>query len=162
MQQRTIIPAGADIVDIIFEHGSDILASPGMQLSDTFMQHGTTSVLVHSLRVTSLALALARNFAIAVNVRALTRGALLHDYFLYDWHKPHRDNVLHGFTHPFTACRNAVRDHAIGKLEQHMIKTHMFPLVPLVPTGREAALLCLADKIIATRETAEGKRGHLG
>ena len=156
-RHRTIIPVGTRISDIIFEHGSDILASPGMRLSDTFMQHGTTSVLLHSLRVTSLALALARNFSIAVDVHALTRGALLHDYFLYDWHKPHRDNVLHGFTHPFTACRNAVRDHAIGRLERHMIKTHMFPLVPLAPTGREAALLCLADKIVAARETAEGR-----
>ena len=156
--QRRTISSDTQIVDIIYQHGSDILESPGMRLSDTFMQHGTTSVLLHSLRVTSLALALARNFEIPVDVRALTRGALLHDYFLYDWHKPHPDNVAHGFTHPFTACRNAVRDHAIGELEQHMIKTHMFPMVPLVPHRREAALLCLADKIVATRETMQRRR----
>ena len=75
------------------------------------------------------------------------------DYFLYDWHKPHPDNKLHGFTHPFTACRNAVRDHHIDHLEQHMIRTHMFPMVPLPPLHREAALLCFADKFVATRET---------
>ena len=41
---------------------------------------------------------------------SLVRGALLHDYFLYDWHQPHKEYGLHGFTHPSTALRNAVQD----------------------------------------------------
>jgi uncharacterized protein len=50
-----------------------------------------------------------------------------------------------------------VRDHHIGALERHMIRTHMFPMVPLPPRHREAWLLCVADKIVATRETARGR-----
>ena len=152
-EARTLIAKEASVADIIDAYGSDILYSEGMRSSARFMQHGTTSVLAHSLAVTALALTIARDWQIAVDVRALTRGALLHDYFLYDWHKPHPDNKLHGFTHPFTACRNAVRDHHIDHLEQHMIRTHMFPMVPLPPLHREAALLCFADKFVATRET---------
>lgn len=144
------------VSQLILRHGSDILTSPGMRLSATCMQHGTTSVRDHVLTVTALSLTLARDLHIPVDERALVRGALLHDYFLYDWHKPHPDNVLHGFTHPFTACRNATRDHRIGALERHMIRTHMFPMVPLLPRHREAWLLCIADKIVATRETARG------
>jgi uncharacterized protein len=91
-----------------------------------------------------------------VDERALVRGALLHDYFLYDWHVSDPSHRLHGFTHPGTACRNAIRDFGIGPVEQNMVRHHMFPLTPAPPTCREAVILCLADKVVATRETAEG------
>lgn len=142
-------------VKIIERHAQDILMSAGMREEARCIQHGTTSVLAHSAQVTACSLVVARELGLPVDERALTRGALLHDYFLYDWHRPHPDNVAHGFTHPFTACRNAKRDHHIGRLEQHIIMVHMFPMVPLPPLCREAALLCFADKIVATRETVK-------
>lgn len=152
-KRRKVIPRDAKVAHIITEHGRDLLNCDGMRASNHFMQHGSTSVFTHSVAVTALALTLARDWQVSVDVRSLTRASLLHDYFLYDWHKPHPDNKIHGFTHPFTACRNAIRDHHISRFEQHMIMVHMFPMVPLPPLCREAALLCLADKIVATRET---------
>lgn len=158
---RSVIPADATPARIILDECADILASPGMATEATCIQHGTTSVLEHSVKVTALALKLAQEWHIPVNARALARGSLLHDYFLYDWHDPEPWHKLHGFRHPFFACKNAVRDFGIGNHEQSMIKTHMFPLVPLPPTNREAALLCLADKIAAANETIRGfKKRH--
>ena len=99
------------------------------------------------------ALELADRHHIQVDRRSLVRGALLHDYFLYDWHDPDPSHRWHGFFHPQTALKNAERDFSVGDTERDMIAHHMFPLVPRPPRCRESALLCLADKLCALRET---------
>ena len=81
------------------------------------------------------------------------RGALLHDYFLYDWHDPDPSHRLHGFRHPFFALANAERDFDLTPRERNVIVRHMFPLVPVPPTCREAWIVCVADKACALRET---------
>ena len=53
--------------------------------------------------------------------RELVRGALLHDYFLYDWHTRKSAKglkELHGFSHPETALRNAGRDYRLTPCER--------------------------------------------
>mgnify|MGYP002699785710 FL=1 len=97
---------------------------------------------------------IARMLRIRYDLRALIRGALLHDYFLYDWHindDPNRK--LHGFFHPSVALENALKDYELSKKEQDIIKHHMFPLTIIPPMCREAWLVCLADKICAGKET---------
>ena len=64
---------------------------------------------------------------------------------------------LHGFRHPFTALRNAEADFSLTARERNIIVRHMFPLVPIPPTCREAWIVCLADKYCALRETVEGR-----
>ncbi len=142
--------------DIIKKHGSDILSSDGMKIEKKCIQHGTFSVYDHSLLVTSMCISLSRKFRIKVNERAMVRGALLHDFFLYDWHEPTKANRIHGFTHPGIALRNAEKVFCLGKIEKNMIKRHMFPLTPVPPRYRESVILCVADKICATKETASG------
>ena len=84
------------------------------------------------------------------------RGALLHDYFLYDWHEAPGKHKLHGFTHPKTALRNAMRDTGLNEIEKDIIIHHMFPLTPIPPKSREGMIVCTADKICAAKETMEG------
>ena len=156
MPQRKPIDRDDTPAALIARHCSDILASPGMVVERECIQHGDTSVLAHSAAVTAHCALIARALRIPVDERALMRGAILHDYFLYDWHDPDPSHRLHGYTHPGTACRNAVRDFGVGAIEQNMIRHHMFPLTPTPPTCREGVILCLADKIVATRETAHG------
>lgn len=139
-------------------HCADILSSPGMDVERGCIQHGDTSVFEHSVNVTLTCAALAQRLGVPVDERALMRGALLHDYFLYDWHMPDPSHRLHGFRHPGFARTNAIRDFGVGPLEQHMIARHMFPLTPLPPTCREGLILCVADKLVASRETAHGIR----
>lgn len=125
-----------------------------------FVQHGDVSVYEHVVAVAiescRMADALSRH-GIAVDRPSLVRGALLHDYFLYDWHDPEPWHRLHGFRHPFFALRNAEDDFTLDERERDIIVRHMFPLVPVPPTCREAWIVCGADKLVALRETLDSR-----
>ena len=117
------------------------------------IQHGLTTVYEHSVGVAGASLKLAEFFHLKVNEKALIRGALLHDYFLYDWHIKRKGHHFHGFTHPATALRNAEKEYNLGDIERNIISRHMFPLTIVPPMCREAWLVCLADKYCAVKET---------
>jgi len=135
-------------------YADDILSSNLLAKEKNFMQHGCVSVYSHSVSVSIMALILCRIFSIKVDERSLVRGALLHDYFLYDWHKKDPGHKWHGFTHSRRALKNAARDFHLNKTEQDIILTHMFPLnLTLIPRKKESALVCLADKLCALHET---------
>ena len=121
-------------------------------------QHGSVSVYAHSLAVARKALELADRHHIQVDRRSLVRGALLHDYFLYDWHVKDPDRPLHGFAHPRIALENARRDYDLNPIEEDIIRRHMFPLTPVPPATREGWLVCLADTMCAARETFDLRR----
>lgn len=118
-----------------------------------YKQHGRHSVYDHSLSVASLAIKLARRLPLKIDESALIRGALLHDYFLYDWHVPDPNRPLHGFYHPKAALKNARQDFSLTDKEEDIISHHMFPLTLSPPRTAEGLLVCLADKICAVRET---------
>ncbi len=124
--------------------------------SREYIQHGDVSVLRHCMAVARMSMKIADKLPVEVKREELIRGALLHDYFLYDWHVPEKSHKLHGFTHPKKALKNAKRDYKINKTEEDIIAKHMFPLTPIPPKTREGWIVCLADKIVATRETMEG------
>lgn len=119
------------------------------------MQHGTTSIYCHSLNVAYTSLWMMERWQIRLEPKSLVRGALLHDYFLYDWHQKDSAHRLHGFRHPKTALGNAQRDYHLNWKEKNIIARHMFPLIPVPPQCREAWIVCLADKWCALGETVE-------
>lgn len=122
-------------------------------MTDKFIQHGKTSVMKHSISVAKASISIADKLRIPCDRKSLVRGALLHDYFLYDWHVPDKSHSLHGFKHPFFAYRNANKDFKLTPKEKNIILRHMFPLVPIPPTCREAWIVCMADKYCSTKET---------
>ena len=126
--------------------------------SHRYMQHGDTSVFLHSVSVAYFSYYLALKMNAPVDIHSLIRGALLHDYFLYDWHNPDNGHRLHGFSHPYTSLKNAKRDYSITKREADIIVKHMFPLTIVPPQTKEAWIVCLADKICAGEETIKGIR----
>lgn len=138
---------------LLRRYGGDILSAAAVRTQKNYIQHGTTSVYLHCLDVAYVSLRLALFFRLRLNYRALVRGALLHDYFLYDWHVPSETHRGHGFTHARTALRNASRDFALDTVERDVIERHMFPLNLTPPRYRESALVCLADKVCAVGET---------
>ena len=81
------------------------------------MQHGKVSVHSHSISVAECSLSIReklQKLGIRSEERDIIRGALLHDYFLYDWHNHiHKKGWrnLHGFTHPETALNNARKEY---------------------------------------------------
>lgn len=124
--------------------------------SKEYMQHGDVSVYDHSVQVARQSLRLVRRMNLTVDERSLIRGALLHDYFLYDWHERDAGHRLHGFFHPGKALANARSDYDLNETEENIILRHMFPLTPVPPRCREAWIVCLADKYIAAKETFRG------
>ena len=135
----------------------DIASNSRFPECENFIQHGNTTVKKHCIRVAATAYFIALKLGIRVNERELIRGALLHDYFMYDWHNRHFHNGMHGFTHPRTALKEALKDFTLSSREQNMILRHMFPLTPCPPKYREGWILCLADKICAANETIRRK-----
>jgi uncharacterized protein len=117
-----------------------------------FMQHGNVSVYDHSISVAEASLKISKKLHLKVNKESLIKGALLHDYFLYDWHDKNHPK-LHGFRHAKIAAENAKRDFGLTKKEYKMICSHMFPLGWRLPTSKEALVLTLADKYCATKES---------
>ena len=139
---------------IVYNYGADIINSKNMQMEKEFMQHGTVSVFDHCLSVATMCVKIASLNIIKVDYASLIRGALLHDYFLYDWHNSKCKEGLHGYKHAKIALKNAKRDFDINKIEANMIKSHMFPLnLFSFPKYNESIILCIADKICATKET---------
>ena len=141
----------------LLTRGKDIILSPEAQVLKTFVQHGETTVFEHCLSVAKFSLLMAhfleRTLKIDIDKDSLVRGALLHDYFLYDWHdKTVPGRRVHGFTHAGTAMRNAERDFGLNDLERDIISKHMFPVTPFPPMHRESIIVNLADKWCALCE----------
>ncbi|MCI1956612.1 MAG: phosphohydrolase [Oscillospiraceae bacterium] len=118
-----------------------------------FVQHAEISTLEHSVSVAYVSLWLSEKVHWRVHRRSLVRGALLHDFFLYDWHLKSTRKGLHGFTHPRTALENAERRFRLNQCEKDIIVKHMWPLTPVPPRYRESVLVGLADKYCSLVET---------
>ena len=142
------------------------LAQAGrLGLTREFIQHGDVTVYAHVTSVARASLSFAERLdrvGVSVDRASLLRGALLHDYFLYDWHDPDPSHRLHGFRHPFFALARAEEDFELTPRERNIIARHMFPLVPVPPTCREAWIVCMADKWCALRETVAGRLPRKG
>jgi len=139
-------------IRIVFKEGGEIIASPEMQSMKKFIQHGDVSVYGHCLAVAAMSIKFARFWRIKVNRRSLIRGALLHDFFLYDWHDGW--DLLHGFKHPKLALENAEKQFELNKKERNIIRKHMWPMTMInIPTHREAWIVCIIDKYCSLLET---------
>ena len=125
-----------EVVALVERNGRLILQSAGMEQEKGYIQHGAVSCYLHSFFVAYMSVWLAKRFRIRIHLRSLVRGALLHDYFLYDWHIKDPNRKAHGFSHAAAALQNAERDFALN-----------------APRYRESILVCIADKICAVYET---------
>lgn len=130
----------------------DILESDIFKKLDSFVQHGSTSTMAHSIDVSYNTYLVCKGYKL--DYKSAARAALLHDFYLYDWHKPAKETgaFLHGFTHPYKAAKNAEKYFNITKKEASMIKTHMFPLTPIPPLSPEGWVITMADKAISVNE----------
>ena len=141
------------------KHGGDILQSGNFKSTNSFIQHGSVSVHSHSIRVAECSLKLEKfleKLGIHCHERDLVRGALLHDYFLYDWH-----DKLHGFHHPHVALENASREYQLTPRERDIIRKHMWPLTLFhIPRCREAWVVTTADKYCSLKETLLERKGR--
>lgn len=146
----------------IKESAKDILHSPNFIMTKGFIQHGNITVNTHCINVAKYSLSLSRKLHIKCNERELIRGALLHDYFLYDWHDEDHIQIhnLHGFYHPGIALKNASKEYPLTDREKDIIKKHMWPMTVVPPVYREGWLVTAADKWCSLMETIHVHKGH--
>ena len=104
----------------IREAAPDILHSGNFYSTKKHIQHGNMTVNDHVMDVARYSIAISDKLHIPCKRKDLIRGALLHDYFLYDWHKPdmQEPHKLHGFYHPWQSiekCQPGVQADGTGK-----------------------------------------------
>ena len=146
----------------IWQLASDIFKNSNIFEMNKYVHHKHSTVYEHSLYVTKMSIKYAdflEKLHIKVDRKSLIRGALLHDYFLYDWREP--KHKLHGFRHAGIAYKNATQDFNINKIEKNIIKRHMFPLTPIPPTKRESIIVCIADKVCAIHEYLQKENSYV-
>lgn len=127
-----------------------------------FIQHGNTSVYTHVISVAKKSIEFAEKYNLDVDMDSMIRGALLHDYFLYDWHDGKRERWIHGFTHPMKAYKNAKSEINLNGLERDIIIKHMFPLTILPPRYLESWIVTFADKYVSAVETVSSRFVKVG
>lgn len=142
---------------IIRKELAGYLDHPEVKRMMQYKAHGKKSVYAHCISVVVASYKLNKKYHLNADLHTLLVGALLHDLYLYDWHdKPYSIRIfeMHGYTHPEEARKNAVRIFGVDEKIQEVIKSHMWPLtLRSFPGSKEAAIVCIADKLVATRET---------
>ena len=148
---------------VLEEYASDILNSENFQKTKKHIQHGNMTVYEHCVNVAKTSFMLQHALKINCNERDLIRGALLHDYYLYDWHIKDKDNsyALHGFYHPGIALNNAKKEYKLTECQEEIIRKHMWPLTVIPPTCKEAWIVTAADKYCSFMETLYFHKGTI-
>lgn len=127
----------------------ELLRAPQVQSMRQIRHHPGVSCYEHSVFVSYTAFRLAEKWG--GSGRAAARAGLLHDLYLYDPRS--LPSYKQCFAHPVAALRNAWQ--LCGDLtpaEADGILCHMWPMARHIPRCREAAAVCLADKLCATAE----------
>lgn len=124
-----------------------------------YVQHGNVSTYEHCENVTELSRRIDRKLSLHSDLNVLLVGAMLHDFYLYDWHsRDCGEHRLHGFRHAKRARENAQKYFDIDERTGRVIARHMWPLNPFrLPRSREEWIVCVADKCVSLRETLFGR-----
>ncbi len=121
-----------------------------------YIHHYTLSRYDHCFDVAYHAYVRAIKVDKNLDLKAIIRAALLHDFFLYDLRK---ENInKHLSSHPKTSLSTAQKYFELNKLEQEIILCHMWPFNTDKPKSKEAKLVNSSDKICSLYETFRLKK----
>jgi uncharacterized protein len=117
-----------------------------------YMHHGETSCFEHCVNVSYANYKVCK--LLKLDYKSAARAGILHDLFLYDWHKDESRNMLekHGFTHSRIALKNAKKNFYLNDKEKDMILKHMWPLNITLPQYKESYIIAFTDKFCCIME----------
>jgi len=123
------------------------------RMKDIKMHRGS-NCYEHSFKVAKKAMKMAlRSHKKNLNLEALLIGAILHDYYLYDWREDRSKLKKHAKKHPYIAAENAMRDFGISEEVKKIIESHMWPFnFKNFPETKEARIVDIADNNVALCE----------
>jgi uncharacterized protein len=124
-------------------------------VSMSVIRHHRTSTLDHCLVVSQISYYLAK--ALGFDAVSAARGAILHDFFLYDWRE--KDHPHHPTRHPEIALGNARAIFSLNAIEEDVIRTHMWPVTREFYAYRESFLVSAIDKIATIGDIGPLLRG---
>ena len=128
-----------------------------LRMKDIFMHRGS-NCYEHSFKVAKKAIRKSLNRK-NVNLEVVLLGAILHDYYLYDWRKDRSKLKKHGKNHPGIAIENAIKDFNIPDEVKKVIKSHMWPInIKDYPKSKEAKIVSISDKEVTIVESLTTKK----
>ena len=128
-----------------------------LRMKDISMHRGS-NCYEHSFKVAKKAIRKSLNRK-NVNLEVVLLGAILHDYYLYDWRKDRSKLKKHGKNHPGIAIENAIKDFNIPDEVKKVIKSHMWPInIKDYPKSKEAKIVSISDKEVTIVESMTTKK----
>jgi uncharacterized membrane protein len=135
-----------EIIDDIYEH------EEFLKLKEHY--HHNSSIYEHVMDVSYFSYKVSK--FLRLDYKSATRGALLHDFFLYNWRNHDvpdlPEDKYHGIEHPKIALTNATRHFPLNEIEKDIIIKHMWPLTLVPPKYKESFIVSFADKYLASKE----------
>lgn len=139
----------------------EIAEEPHIKEMKSYKQHINTNSYHHSLHVAFIAYGMAKRLGWSIDKRSLIRGAMLHDFYLYDIEEMGYSAYKHGTSHAKESLHNAEKYYNLTSIEKDIIYSHMFPLnLTHLPHTKEAILVTLADKYCALKEQHFSKHSN--
>ena len=132
----------------------DIINTDSFKKMREFKKHRYTDCYEHSVNVATKCYMYAVKRNMNIDLKSLIRGALLHDFYLYDRRKEEAQHRKHLREHPSVALENARREYGdLNKIEEDIILSHMWPVNFFrFPKYKESFLVCFSDKICSIKE----------
>ena len=82
------------VEDLVFKtYLEEIMQNKKFLKMNRYIQHGNTSCLLHSIAVAYFSYRVSKILKLNVHEEELIRGALLHDFYLYDWHAKYKKKI---------------------------------------------------------------------
>lgn len=131
---------------------SHLIKHPRFQKLKDITQHHHSTRLEHSINVAYTSYRLSKK--LGWDAKSTARGALLHDFFYYDW-RVTKFNKGHAWVHPRIAVKNARKLTNLSKKEEDIILKHMWGATIAPPRYKEGYIVTMVDKYWAVREASQ-------
>ena len=137
----------------------DYLNNPLILKMKEVPMHRGSNTYIHSFLVAKASIKKAIKSKRKLDLESILIGAILHDYYLYDWRLNKKLLKKHAKSHPFIAKENAKRDFNISDKVAKIIVSQMWPFnFKLHPKTKEGWIVANKDTFIATKEALTSKK----